>query len=70
MKSLSITAVVLGLPVAALANAFRGPKKRAPDPEKASAVVEVFRTAWEGYIDHAFPNDTLNPISNGSTNDR
>ena len=44
--------------------------KFAPDADKAAAVADVFSTAWAGYHDHAFPNDTLHPVSNTGENDR
>lgn len=44
--------------------------KFAPDADKAAAVADVFNTAWAGYHDHAFPNDTLHPVSNTGENDR
>ncbi|KAG6041194.1 hypothetical protein E4U41_005684 [Claviceps citrina] len=46
--------------------------KRAPqaDTARASEVKEAFRTAWAGYYEHAFPHDTLMPISVKSNDDR
>lgn len=51
--------------------ALPGPaRKRSPNSEKAEAVVGAFQIAWTGYMDNAFPNDTLKPISNVGVNDR
>lgn len=50
-----------------------GLKKRldtTPDWDKANAVVDAFRTSWEGYYNHAFPGDSLRPVSNTHVNDR
>ncbi len=43
---------------------------RIPRGEVKAAVADVFSTAWAGYHDHAFPNDTLHPVSNTGENDR
>lgn len=40
------------------------------DKERADAVVEAFRFAWDGYYKYAFPNDDLQPVSNNSSNSR
>jgi len=37
---------------------------------RATAVKEVFQTAWDGYYQYAFPNDELSPVSNTSSNSR
>jgi mannosyl-oligosaccharide alpha-1,2-mannosidase len=41
-----------------------------PAEDRAQAVVDTFRTAWEGYYEYAFPNDELKPVSNGFSNSR
>jgi mannosyl-oligosaccharide alpha-1,2-mannosidase len=33
--------------------------------QRADAVREAFRHAWNGYKKYAFPHDELHPISNG-----
>ncbi|KAF2125818.1 glycoside hydrolase family 47 protein [Dothidotthia symphoricarpi CBS 119687] len=38
--------------------------------DRAQAVVDAFRVSWEGYYTHAFPNDELKPVTNGSSNSR
>jgi len=38
--------------------------------ERADAVVEMFRHAWTGYFDYAFPNDDLLPKNNSYRNSR
>lgn len=38
--------------------------------QRAEAVKEAFLFAWEGYYEHAFPNDELHPVDNGSGNSR
>lgn len=40
------------------------------DRERAEAVREAFQFAWDGYMEHAFPNDELHPVTNGSGNSR
>ena len=38
--------------------------------QRADAVKEAFTYAWDGYYKYAFPNDELNPVSNGFSNSR
>ncbi|KAI6250053.1 putative mannosyl-oligosaccharide alpha-1,2-mannosidase 1B [Erysiphe necator] len=38
--------------------------------QRADAVREAFRFAWNGYTQYAFPNDELLPVSNGFANSR
>lgn len=45
-------------------------KRVEADTEKADAVKDVFKTAWEGYYKYAFPHDNLHPVSNGYDDDR
>ncbi|KHO00527.1 1,2-a-D-mannosidase [Metarhizium album ARSEF 1941] len=40
------------------------------DASKASQVKQAFRTAWNGYYEHAFPHDTLLPLTGGNSDDR
>ena len=71
MKSAGTPALALGLALTAYAHPSIVKRvKHAPDSEKAAAVADVFSTAWTSYYDHAFPNDTLHPISNTGENDR
>ncbi|KIW09176.1 uncharacterized protein PV09_00107 [Verruconis gallopava] len=45
--------------------------ERAVTPgERADVVKEVFKSAWEGYYKHAFPNDELHPLLNTYGNSR
>jgi mannosyl-oligosaccharide alpha-1,2-mannosidase len=37
---------------------------------RAQAVVEVFRTSWNGYYTYAFPMDELRPVNNSGSNSR
>lgn len=37
---------------------------------RADAVKQAFQTSWDGYYKHAFPHDSLRPISNGYSDDR
>ncbi|KAM0306222.1 hypothetical protein HYE67_002230 [Fusarium culmorum] len=42
-----------------------------PDQNKrADEIVEMFRFAWNGYYEHAFPHDSLRPKYNNYTDDR
>lgn len=53
--------------------AFAGPLKQAfpvPEPARAAAVKEAFQLSWDAYYQHAFPHDSLRPISNTSVDDR
>lgn len=49
-------------------------QSRPDDPvlnqKRADAVKEAFVYAWDGYMDNAFPNDELHPVTNGSSNSR
>lgn len=45
-------------------------KRVAADSEKANAVKDAFKTAWEGYHEYAFPHDNLHPVTNGYDDDR
>ncbi|KAI5297850.1 maturation of Asn-linked oligosaccharides protein [Ascosphaera atra] len=38
--------------------------------DKADAVRDAFRFAWDGYYKYAFPHDELRPVSNGSSDSR
>lgn len=56
------------------------PKQRGPnydytgfEPDqnvRAEAVVEMFRHAWSGYYEHAFPHDSLRPLYGNYSDDR
>ena len=37
---------------------------------RASAVAETFQIGWNGYYEFAFPNDELEPVTNGFQNPR
>lgn len=41
-----------------------------PNPERAAAVKQVFRSSWDGYYKYAFPHDSLKPISRSFDDDR
>lgn len=41
-----------------------------PNAARASQVKKAFQIAWDGYYRHAFPHDTLMPISVGTSDDR
>ncbi|KAK2612524.1 Mannosyl-oligosaccharide alpha-1,2-mannosidase 1B [Conoideocrella luteorostrata] len=47
-------------------------KRAAPEANltRAHEVRSAFQTAWDGYYKHAFPHDTLLPISGGHEDDR
>lgn len=38
--------------------------------EKADAVKEAFKFAWDGYRKYAYPNDELRPVTNTPANSR
>ncbi|KAF1945728.1 mannosyl-oligosaccharide alpha-1,2-mannosidase-like protein [Clathrospora elynae] len=37
---------------------------------RAQAVVDVFKTSWDGYYTYAFPSDELEPVNNTASNSR
>ncbi|ORY12533.1 mannosyl-oligosaccharide alpha-1,2-mannosidase-like protein [Clohesyomyces aquaticus] len=41
-----------------------------PASDRAQAVIDVFRTAWDGYHTYAFPHDELHPVTNGYSDSR
>lgn len=58
-----------------LACAAALPGKRAVVPPKADhgraqQVKKAFEISWNGYYKHAFPHDTLHPVTNGWGDDR
>lgn len=63
---LELAATVLAVPQPAV-SADRRPK---PDERRAEAIKNAFRVSWQAYLDHAFPHDTLHPLSNGFEDDR
>lgn len=78
------TFVVLALASAAFAApsnlVARTPTRSYPDDSlqrrydvneaRASAVAQTFQIGWDGYYEFAFPNDELEPVSNGFQNPR
>ncbi|KJK82506.1 Mannosyl-oligosaccharide alpha-1,2-mannosidase [Metarhizium anisopliae BRIP 53293] len=73
MPSPSACAVAALLACPALGNPTRSLLNRGAmeaDTPKASQVQDVFRTAWNGYYEHAFPHDTLLPLTGGNYDDR
>lgn len=49
--------------------AFKAPTYR-PNKQRADAVKEAFNFSWKGYVDHAFPHDSLQPVDNTYRDDR
>ncbi|KAH6843024.1 glycoside hydrolase [Chaetomium sp. MPI-CAGE-AT-0009] len=79
MRSLSLGgSAVAALLVGLSAAAPRGPhdphKPQGPryiaNQERARAVKEAFQVSWDGYYEHAFPHDSLRPVTNGYADDR
>lgn len=75
MKFLVLGAVLCSLTSALPAGSQKtGEAKKYCNPstakDRAQAVVDAFRFSWEGYYTHAFPNDELNPVTNGFSNSR
>ncbi|KAJ3497747.1 hypothetical protein NLG97_g1661 [Lecanicillium saksenae] len=60
--------------VAAQAATNSGTALRPPsyttNEKRASAVKEAFAFSWKGYLDHAFPHDSLKPVDNTYVDDR
>ncbi|CAO2653213.1 Nn.00g026240.m01.CDS01 [Neocucurbitaria sp. VM-36] len=63
------TSLVLGAAVFSLSSALPADRAR-HTAERAQAVVDAFKTSWEGYYTYAFPNDELKPVTNGFSNSR
>lgn len=38
--------------------------------ERAQAVIDAFRTSWDGYYKYAFPHDELHPVTNRYSDSR
>jgi mannosyl-oligosaccharide alpha-1,2-mannosidase len=38
--------------------------------QRAQAVIDTFRTSWDGYRQYAFPMDELRPVNNTGSNSR
>lgn len=49
--------------------AFKAPVYK-PNKGRSDAVKEAFNFAWKGYVDHAFPHDSLQPVDNTWRDDR
>jgi mannosyl-oligosaccharide alpha-1,2-mannosidase len=69
MRSSFIAALGLASAVSA-APRRHGRATGGPDAEKAAAIKEVYKESWGAYYRYAFPNDTLNPVSQTYQNDR
>ncbi|KAI1981985.1 Mannosyl-oligosaccharide alpha-1,2-mannosidase 1B [Ophidiomyces ophidiicola] len=80
MKSISILAFcAAALPFFPSAVSLPTTVKQTPDSagqsietnqQRADAVKDAFKFAWDGYVKHAFPNDELRPVSNTAGNSR
>lgn len=73
MRLISGLAVVLGLTLPMRVSPSPDLGKRSvprPNASRAEAVKEAFQTSWKAYYDHAFPHDSLRPISNTFSDDR
>lgn len=75
MRALDVGGSVLLLALAAH-GAVAAPRSSSRAPQyvvnqhRADAVKEAFQISWDGYYKHAFPHDSLRPISNGYSDDR
>ncbi|KAG5950302.1 hypothetical protein E4U53_005285 [Claviceps sorghi] len=65
----ALAALLLSPALASPAAAWKG-SQPTPDLPKAAQVKQAFQIAWNGYHQHAFPNDTLKPVTADSVNDR
>ncbi|KAH6895941.1 glycoside hydrolase, family 47 [Thelonectria olida] len=70
MRLSSSPAFVLGLAIPALAGHIEKRAFPVPEPVRAAAVKEAFQLSWDAYYKHAFPHDSLRPISNTPVDDR
>ncbi|KAL2119616.1 hypothetical protein VTJ04DRAFT_6577 [Mycothermus thermophilus] len=46
------------------------PPTYTPNRTRADAVRQAFRVSWDGYYKHAFPHDSLRPVTNSYADDR
>ena len=69
-SSCAIAALLLGLALGSPTDSFL--KRGAPvaDTGRALQVRQAFSDAWDGYYAHAFPHDTLLPLTGGNADDR
>lgn len=49
--------------------AFKAPSYKTNNA-RGNAVKDAFNFAWKGYMDHAFPHDSLQPVDNSYRDDR
>lgn len=76
MHFLGTVVAVLGVAsqVTASPHPQRALRRAAPkyvvNETRANAVKEAFQISWDGYYEYAFPHDSLNPVSNGYSDDR
>lgn len=69
--AVALTAVLSGaLALPRNTQPYQSKQDLPPAEERTEAVVDAFRTAWEGYYKYAFPNDELLPVSNTFGNSR
>lgn len=68
-QSSALDCLIAAQTVSTQGKAFQAPSYRT-DTNKANAVKDAFSFAWKGYIDHAFPHDSLKPVDNSYTDDR
>jgi len=62
--------VALGLPRNVLPN-LKSRQDDLPSAEdRAKAVIDIFRTSWDGYYKFAFPHDELHPVTNSFSDSR
>ena len=71
MRFTAQSSLVLGLAATGTAHPYASVQNRAVSAdEKAQAVIDAFQLSWNGYYEHAFPHDTLRPVSNSYEDDR
>ncbi|OAA64222.1 mannosyl-oligosaccharide alpha-1,2-mannosidase precursor [Niveomyces insectorum RCEF 264] len=70
VASLGLSACVAALPAAASPVRRATKPKYVTHPDRVDAVKAAFQRSWAGYYQHAFPHDSLKPISNGFSDDR
>lgn len=68
-QSSALDCLIAAQAVTIQGKAFKAPTYKT-NTNRADAVKEAFNFAWKGYIDHAFPHDSLKPVDNSYTDDR
>jgi len=67
---LELAASALAVPLTVDVEVGKGVTAPKPNHARANEVKQAFEQSWNGYVKHAFPHDTLHPVSNSYEDDR